>query len=174
MPPVYSCTYCINYNFIPAVLSRTRVGQYWEEIQKKKEKVSMSENLFEQRVRIANQAIAHEEPERIPIWINYGSTPHILNEDPEATFKDTFYCRERAKRSIIKFHEEFQPDVQLANLFSGKAEEIAGTKYIDWPGRSGTRNPDTSIYQVHEYEFCKTYDVLDAQRYGWIYEPSAV
>ena len=44
----------------------------------------MSENLFEQRVRIANQAIAHEEPERIPIWINYGSTPHILNEDPES------------------------------------------------------------------------------------------
>lgn len=113
----------------------------------------MSENLFEKRLQLAEQAIAHEEPERIPIWINYGSTPHILNEDPEATFKGTFYNRERAKRSIIQFHEEFQPDVQLANLYSGRAEEIAGTKYIDWPGRPGSGVPNSSIYQVHEYAF---------------------
>ena len=113
----------------------------------------MSENMFEKRLQLANQAIAHEEPERIPIWINYGSTPHILNENPDAAFKDTFYNRERAKNSIIQFHQEFQPDVQMSNLYSGKAEEIAETKYIDWPGRPGSAVADDSIYQVHEYAF---------------------
>ena len=113
----------------------------------------MSENMFEKRLQLANQAIAHEEPERIPIWINYGSTPHILNENPDAAFKDTFYNRERAKNSIIQFHQEFQPDVQMSNLYSGKAEEIAETKYIDWPGRPGSAVLDNSIYQVHEYAF---------------------
>ena len=113
----------------------------------------MSENMFEKGLQLANQAIAHEEPERIPIWINYGSTPHILNENPDAAFKDTFYNRERAKNSIIQFHQEFQPDVQMSNLYSGKAEEIAETKYIDWPGRPGSAVLDNSIYQVHEYAF---------------------
>ena len=50
----------------------------------------MSENMFEKGLQLANQAIAHEVPERIPIWINYGSTPHILDENPDAAFKDTF------------------------------------------------------------------------------------
>ena len=113
----------------------------------------MSENMFEKRLQLANQAIAHEEPERIPIWINYGSTPHTLNENPDAAFKDTFYNRERAKNSIIQFHQEFQPDVQMSNLYSGKAEEIAETKYIDWPGRPGSAVLDNSIYRVHEYAF---------------------
>ena len=36
----------------------------------------MSENLFEYRVKLAQDAIDHKEPERIPIWINYGiNTP---------------------------------------------------------------------------------------------------
>lgn len=113
----------------------------------------MSDHLFMERIQLADQAIAHAEPERIPIWVNYGSTPYVVNDNPESTYKDVLYNHSRAKDAIIQFHKDFQPDVQLANLMCGKAEEIAGTTYIDWPGRPGTSVPDTSIYQVHEHEF---------------------
>lgn len=113
----------------------------------------MAENLFMERIQLANTAIAHQEPDRIPIWVNYGSLPYVVDEETDSCYKDVLYDHEKAKKSIIKFHQDFQPDVQLANLMSGKAEEIAGTKYIDWPGRPGTAVPDNSIYQVHEYEF---------------------
>lgn len=113
----------------------------------------MSESLFMQRVQLAEDAIAHREPERIPIWINYGSAPYILDEESDSCFRDAFYDHEKAKASIIKFHQEFQPDVQLSTLYSGKVEELAGTVGIDWPGRPGTRVPDTSVFQAKEFEF---------------------
>jgi uroporphyrinogen-III decarboxylase len=114
----------------------------------------MPETVYEQRIRIANEAIRHEEPERVPIWINYGTTPFMLSDDG-TTYRDALYNHEAASKAIIKFHMDFQPDVQLSQLLSGKAEEIAGTRYIDWPGRPGTALPNDSIFQVHEYEFLK-------------------
>ncbi len=113
----------------------------------------MSENLFEYRVKLAEDAIAHKEPERIPIWINCGSTPFLLDEESDSCYRYVFYDHDKAAASIIKFHQEFQPDVQMANLHCGPAEELAGTLSIDWPGRPGTRVPDTSIFQAHEHEF---------------------
>ena len=114
----------------------------------------MSEmNLFEYRVKLAQDAIDHKEPERIPIWINYGSTPFCLDDEGGSTYKDMFYDHDKAAAAIIKFHQEFQPDVQMANLHCGPAEELAQTQSIDWPGRPGGRVPDHSIFQAHEHEF---------------------
>ena len=62
------------------------------------------------------------------------------------------YNYEKASQAIIRFHQDFQPDAQLANLICGKAEEIADTKVPDWPGRPGTRIADDSIYQTLEPE----------------------
>lgn len=113
----------------------------------------MAENLFAYRVQLAQDAIDHKEPERIPIWINCGSTPFLLDEESDSCYRDVFYDHEKAKASIIKFHQEFQPDVQMANLHCGAAEELAGTMSIDWPGRPGTKVPDQSIFQAREFEF---------------------
>lgn len=113
----------------------------------------MSEDLFMHRVQLAEDAIAHREPERIPIWVNYGSTPYILDEEGGATFRDAFYDHEKAKKAVIKFHQDFQPDIQLSTLYSGKVEELAGTVGIDWPGRPGTKVADTSVFQAREFEF---------------------
>jgi len=112
----------------------------------------MSETIFEQRIRIADEAVRHEEPERIPIWINYGTLPYVLSGGA-AAYKDGLYDYEKASAAIIAFHNEFQPDVQLAQLICGKAEEIAETQYIDWPGRPGTKLADDTIFQVRECAF---------------------
>lgn len=111
----------------------------------------MSQEKFEERIRITNQAINHEEPERIPIWCQYGTTPFILS-DGAVTYRDAMYDFDKAADAIVKFHQDFQPDAQLANLISGRVEEIAETAVLDWPGRPGGRVPNESIYQTLEPE----------------------
>ena len=111
----------------------------------------MSQEKFAERMRITEQAIRHEEADRIPIWCQYGSTPFVLS-DGAVTYKDSMYDFDKAGEAIIKFHQDFQPDAQLANMISGRVEEIAETAVLDWPGRPGTKVPDESIYQVLEPE----------------------
>lgn len=110
----------------------------------------MAETVFDYRLRITNEAIAHQEPDRIPIWFNCGSAPYRLSKN--LTYRDSMYHHEQAAEAIIQFHQDFQPDCQLANMVDGYVEEIAETKSIDWPGRPNTSVPDESIYQVHELE----------------------
>ena len=111
----------------------------------------MSQEKFAERMHITNQAIAHEEADRIPIWCQYGTTPYLLS-DGIVTYRDSMYDHEKAAEAIIKFHQDFQPDAQLANMVSGKIEDIAETAVLDWPGRKGGNVPDESIYQTLEPE----------------------
>ena len=111
----------------------------------------MSQEKFVERMHITNQAIAHEEADRIPIWCQYGTTPYLLS-DGIVTYRDSMYDHEKAAEAIIKFHQDFQPDAQLANMVSGKIEDIAETAVLDWPGRKGGNVPDESIYQTLEPE----------------------
>ena len=75
----------------------------------------MSQEKFAERMRITDQAVRHEEADRIPIWCQYGSTPFVLS-DGAATYRDSMYDFEKAADAIIRFHADFQPDAQLANL----------------------------------------------------------
>jgi len=111
----------------------------------------MSQEKFAERMHITNQAITHEEADRIPIWCQYGTTPYLLS-DGIVTYRDSMYDHEKAAEAIIKFHQDFQPDAQLANMVSGKIEDIAETAVLDWPGREGGNVPDESIYQTLEPE----------------------
>lgn len=109
----------------------------------------MSQEKFQERLTITEAAIRHEEPDRIPIWCQYGITPFVLSNGA-VTYRDSMYDFDKAAQAIIQFHQDFQPDAQLANLISGRIEEIADTKVLDWPGRPGTKVSDDSIYQVLE------------------------
>lgn len=111
----------------------------------------MSQEKFAERMHITGQAIRHEEADRIPIWCQYGSTPFVLSGGA-VTYRDSMYDFEKASEAIIAFHRDFQPDAQLANMVSGKVEEIAETAVLDWPGRPGTKVPDECVYQVLEPE----------------------
>jgi hypothetical protein len=68
----------------------------------------------------------------------------------------TFYDYEATIEPVLRFYEEFQPDICWPpNYMSGKANEIAETALVDWPGRPGTTVPDFSTYQVVEKEFMR-------------------
>ena len=129
----------------------------------------MSQEKFAERIRITEQAIAHEEPERIPIWAQFGNTPFVLS-DGVATYRDSMYDYEKAAAAIIKFHADFQPDAQLANMVSGRVEEIAQTAVLDWPGRPGTSVADDNIYQTLEPELMAEdeYDELFSDFTGFL------
>lgn len=114
----------------------------------------MSQEKFAERMMITEAAIRHEEPDRIPIWCQYGITPFQLTGGA-VTYRDSMYNFEKASNAIIQFHAEFQPDAQLANLISGRIEELAGTSVLDWPGKPGTKVSDDSIYQVLERDLMK-------------------
>lgn len=57
----------------------------------------MSQNLFTERIELAADAIAHKEPARIPIWVNYGSTPYVVDEEFGSSYKDVLYKLHRAQ-----------------------------------------------------------------------------
>lgn len=129
----------------------------------------MSQEKFAERIRITEQAIRHEEADRIPIWCQYGSRPFVLSGGA-VTYKDSMYDHEKASQAIIKFHQDFQPDAQLANMVSGKVEEIAETAVLDWPGRPNTLVDDECIYQVLEPELMREdeYDELFGDFTGFL------
>lgn len=129
----------------------------------------MSQEKFAERMHITNQAVAHEEPDRIPIWCQYGTTPFVLS-DGAVTYRDSMYEFEKAADAIIKFHADFQPDAQLANMVSGRVEEIAETAVLDWPGRPDSTVPDASIYQVLEPDLMEEdeYDELFGDFTGFL------
>ena len=64
------------------------------------------------------------------------------------------YDYEKASQAILSFYQDFQPDADIHLAFtSGRANELAGSTMIDWPGRPGTRVPDFSTHQVIEHEY---------------------
>ena len=111
----------------------------------------MSQEKFAERMHITEQAIRHEEADRIPIWCQYGNTPFELSGGA-VTYRDSMYDYEKAAQAIVQFHADFQPDAQLANMVCGRVEEIAQTAVLDWPGRPGGGVPDHCIYQTLEPE----------------------
>ncbi len=86
------------------------------------------------------------------------------------TYRDSMYDFEKAAEAIIKFHQDFQPDAQLANMVPGRVEDIAETAVLDWPGRAGGTVPDESIYQVLEPELMleDEYDELFSDFTGFL------
>lgn len=110
-----------------------------------------NQKLYQERLKRVEDAIALKESDCIPIAPFIGAYPYVLDG---ATYKDSMYNYDRASEALIHYYELFQPDATTHTAFtSGKANELAGSCMIDWPGRPGTRVPDFSTHQVIEREF---------------------
>ncbi|MCL2825838.1 MAG: hypothetical protein FWD72_00355 [Eggerthellaceae bacterium] len=111
------------------------------------------ETTFEDRVKIIDDAIALKKTDRVPFAPNVESLPYFFS-DNGTTYKDCMYDYPKASEAIIKFYKELMPDAQMGALFnSGRSNELAGSRMIDWPGRPGTKVPDFTTYQVLENEY---------------------
>jgi hypothetical protein len=79
----------------------------------------------------------------------------ILQSYFGSNYRDNYYDFRKAGDATLKFYETFpQCDAQVFQGFkSGRAGEVAGVKLVDWPGRPGTKVPDSSTHQIIEQEF---------------------
>lgn len=106
---------------------------------------------YEDRLRRTEAAIALQEPDQIPIMPCIVSIAQRYNG---SCYEDLFYNYERAGEAALKFYDEYQPDAHnFAGFTSGKANELAGSSMIDWPGRPGTIVDRFSSHQVIEHEY---------------------
>ncbi len=105
-----------------------------------------------QRVGRLKTAIALGQPDRVPVAPFFDG---VIGRFTGRTYRDVFYDFERAGQSAIEFLHRY-PNVDAASVpqfTSGLANELAGTRMIDWPGEPGTRIADTSTHQVNEIVF---------------------
>ena len=108
--------------------------------------------IYDQKIKRVNDAIELKEPDRVPVAPCANSLPYFLSED--TVFQDSMYNYDKAVDAIVKYYSHYDQDaIMYIGLTSGKANELAGTSQIDWPGRPGSIVAPTSSHQVIEHEF---------------------
>lgn len=116
-------------------------------------KTSLTEGqkLFQERLNRVETAIHLGEPDKVPVFTFFSS---YIQRAYGSNYANIFYDFETAGEAAVKFHQEHpQLDIALTPQFtSGKANEIAGSTMIDWPGRPGTKVNPFSSHQVIERE----------------------
>ena len=110
-----------------------------------------AKKLFAERKNRVETAIALGTPDRVPV------APFIASYKQRAngsSYRDIYYNHEAAGQAAVKFFAEHPLcDMHTFSGFtSGKANELADTQIIDWPGKPGTSVSDYSSHQVIEME----------------------
>ena len=130
----------------------------------------LKSNSYVSRAKRIADAVALREPDMIPMIPKAVGAQYVLG-GAGSSHKSEFYEFGKALEACINYHKEYQPDVRtLPDFLSGRANEIAESAMIDWPGRPGTRVPDTSSYQFIEQEFMQQeeYDELTTDFTGFM------
>ena len=126
------------------------------------ERLMSDSNAYEMRVKRINDAVALREPDILPVIPKAVGAQYVLG-GAGSSHRSEFYDFDKALEASVNYHREFQPDVRyLPDILSGRANEIAQSAMIDWPGRPGTKVPNNSSYQFIEQEFMaqEEYDEL--------------
>ena len=110
-----------------------------------------NEKDFADRLQRVNDAVALKEPDRLPIIPMPGVLPYFIDKEG-VTNREHWYNHEEAAKAQLRYHREFKPDIAMFQFLSGKANDIAGTTVLEWPGRPGTKLSDFSSHQVLERE----------------------
>ena len=121
---------------------------------------------FNSRLKRVDDTIAlRGEPDRLPMIPFIEGLPYFLYN--QASHRAEFYDCDAIVEPWIRYHKEFEPDTGMPPFLlfgSGKANEIAETNVMDWPGKPGTIVPDTSTHQVHEREYMRQEEYDEAIR----------
>ncbi len=102
-----------------------------------------------ERVGRIKTAIAGGQPDRVPVCPFFDG---VMTRFMGGSYADHFYNHQRAFECALAFLNKY-PNVDAASvpqLFSGLANEWAGTRMIDWPGKPGTKVDNYSTHQIHE------------------------
>ena len=113
--------------------------------------MTKEQQLFAERLKRVDDAIALKEPDRVPCFCFVAS---YVQRMYGSSYADIYYDFDKAGDAAVQFHRDHPlMDVALVPQFtSGKANEIAGSTMIDWPGRPGSIVDKYSSHQVIERE----------------------
>lgn len=110
-----------------------------------------AKKLFDERVKLMDDAINMKETSRIPVAPFFASVTQRLYG---SSYKDLYYNYDRAGQAAVDFYTKYPVDACTGCRFtSGKAQELSGINIIDWPGKPGTCISDYSSHQVREIEY---------------------
>ena len=107
---------------------------------------------FQERLERINKAIRLEPTDRVPLAPFFASW---VQRSQGSSYRDIYYDQETAGKAAVAFYTS-HPMVDCsygARFTSGRANEIAQSQMIDWPGRPGTKVNMYSSHQVLEREF---------------------
>jgi hypothetical protein len=106
-------------------------------------------NAREKRIE---DAIALKETDKLPLAPFFSGAIQNLYG---SSYRSIFYDFEKAADAVVRFYTDYpQCDAGYAASFtSGKACELSGFNFLDWPGRPGTAVSDYSTHQILEKEY---------------------
>ena len=109
------------------------------------------QKLYQERLNRVETAIHLGTPDKVPVFAFFSS---YMQRAYGSSYADIYYDFDKAGQAAVQFHKDHpQLDIGLYPRFtSGKANEIAGSSMIDWPGRPGTRVSPYSSHQIIERE----------------------
>ncbi|MCL1896495.1 MAG: hypothetical protein FWG03_08115 [Clostridiales bacterium] len=114
--------------------------------------ISTPADRFNKSIERIDAAIALKEADRIPLAPFLYS---VVQNHEGSSYKDLYYGYREAGDAALRFYSKYP--LLDANLFlgftSGKANELAASGMIDWPGRPGTIVADHCSHQVIEQEY---------------------
>ena len=126
---------------------------------------------YAKRLKRIQDAIDLQEPDCVPMIPKAVGAQYVLG-GAGSSHKSEFYEFGKAIEACVNYHKEFEPDVRtMPDFLSGRANEIAQSAMLDWPGRPGTSVPDKSSHQFIEQEFMNQdeYDELISDFTGFMY-----
>jgi hypothetical protein len=110
-----------------------------------------AEAEFNKRLKRTEIAIALGTPDTIPV---IPFTASVVQRLFGSDYRDLFYSFKKAGDAALRFFEVYKPDAHMFSRFSsGKANELAGSDMMDWPGRPGSTLSFLSSHQAFEKEY---------------------
>ena len=105
-----------------------------------------------ERIGRIKTAIALGQPDRVPVTPFFDG---VMTRLCGGSYANHFYDFQKGGNCAIEFVKRY-PNVDAAcvpSFMSGVANELAGTRMIDWPGRPGTSVDKYSTHQINEIVF---------------------
>ena len=119
------------------------------------------QELYQERDKRVNDAIACKVPDRVPVLPFFGS---FAGQYAGITQKEALYDLEKTMDATFKTTIDFDPDMAMPSLSFGGALEALDYKQLKWAGYG---LPDNYAYQFVEGEYMKAEEYDD-----FLYDPT--
>ena len=131
----------------------------------------MSKELHALRLKRLQDAIALKEPDMVPCAPMHTTFPYLF---AGYTMADILYDTGKAKDSIRKYLNHFQPDaaygISTVNAGMGPLFEKLGVKWMQWAGQPGSNIDKNSMHQYIEKPYLEEdeYPEMLGDYTGWL------